>query len=681
MSAGGAVVGALRVVLGADTADFDRGLKGSQDKLAAFADVAKASMALVAAGVAAAGLSIGASIKSAIDNADKINKLSQSTGTTTEEFTRLSYAAQLADVSQESLGKSLGKLSKAMVSAGTDAAGSAAQAFAAMGISVKNTDGSLKSSSEVLGEVAGKFEGYRDGAAKTDLAIKLFGKSGAELIPLLNQGKQGLADAGDEAEKFGLVLDKKTTAAAEAFNDNLKKMDLIKQGLVTTIAAKLLPSLEQLSETMLEAKANSALMSSVADGLANALKATVAVALSGAVAFQSFGAELAAVWQLVKAFPKGPFSEEWTQALENFNKAEAETSIRMEALSTTVSNLWKDAPAFSWDSQLAGIRAMNKEVMAIAGEWGKVEAPAAAAAAAQRNALQAFLDSQAKRTAGQAAEAATIGKSVGEQAKLRIEYEAQAIALTKNIALTPALTAQIAAAGDAAAMAAMKVAGANATVMAQNPAQQFQSQMTQLQQLYDAGVISLETFGARQQQIAEQAGATWQQASASIAGSFAQISGAFGKESSAMATAAKVFGVIQGTISMFTGAAKALELPFPANIAAVAAVLAKGASLVASIKSQSIPTGYATGGFVSGPGTGTSDSIPAMLSDGEFVMNAAATSQHRAELEAMNSGSGRSATIVNLSMPIATTREALRDLIEGLNGMFTDGYQLKVQPV
>jgi len=674
--AGDAVVGALRVVLGADTADLDKGLKSSQNKLAAFGDVAKASMAVVAAAVGAAAVAVGMSIKTAIDNADKVNKLSQSTGTTTEEFTKLSYAATLADVSQESLAKSLGKLSKAMVSAGTDAAGTAGQAFTAMGISVKNTDGTLKSSSEVLGEVAGKFEGYRDGAAKTDLAIKLFGKSGAELIPLLNQGKQGLQDAGDEAEKYGLVLDKKTTVAAEAFNDNLKRMDMIKQGLVTTIAAKLLPAFEQLSETMLEAKSNSTLMAGVADGLASVMKGLVTVVLAGATTVQRLGAELGAFWELVKSFVSGP--DAFAKAFEKFNAVEKETDAALAALSVTISNLWKDTPEFNWESQLMGIRAMNKEVMAIAGEWVKVEAPAAAAAAAQKNALQTFLDSQAKRTAGQAAEAATIGKSVGEQAKLRLEYEARAIALAKNIPLDAAALLQIQQSGDAAAAAAMKVAGANATIQAMNPAQQFAANMTSLQQLYGAGVISLETFGARQQQIAEQAGATWGQASASIAGSFATISGAFSKESSAMATAAKVFGVIQGTISMFTGAAKALELPFPANIAAVAAVLAKGASLVASIKSQSIPTGYMTGGSFTVGGSGGPDSTPVsfMASPGEQVDVWRPDQGGGSDPRGGRSGGN----VVNLSMPIATTRDALRDLIEGLNGMFSDGYVLKVQP-
>src|SRR4051812_40496874 len=72
---------------------------------------------------------------------------------------------------------------------------------------------------------------------------------------------------------------------------------------------------------------------------------------------------------------------------------------------------------------------------------------------------------------------------------------------------------------------------------------------------------------------------------------------------------------------MYTGAAQALTLTFPANIAAVAAVLAKGAMLIASIKSQSIPTGYMTGGSFKVGGSGGPDSVPVqfMASPGEQV--------------------------------------------------------------
>lgn len=617
--AGDAVVGALRVVLGADTAQLDKGLKSSQNNLAAFADIAKASMVVVAAAVGSAAVALGASIKTAIDQADQINKLSQSTGTTVEEFSKLNYAAQLSDVSTESLGKSLGKLSKAMVSAASDGAGPAGQAFAALGINVKNTDGTLKSSSDVISEVAGKFEGYQDGAAKTALAIALFGKAGAEMIPLLNQGKQGLADAGDEAEKFGLVLDKKTTIAAEAFNDNLKKMDLIKQGLVTTITAKLLPSFEQFSEQLLEAKQNSALMSQAADGIVIVIKGIVSAGIQAITVFQRLGAEVGAFAQAYKDAGGGlaGFSAGWTAMNEEGKKSEA----IMADLNVSLSNLWKDAPTFSWTSQLSDVRAMNKEVQAIAGEWGKVAAPIIAADSAAKNALATFLASQAKRTAAQNAEAETTGMAAGALERLRVIKQADEVLDQNKIARSPAVIASITAAADAASAAALKIQAAQISQQVMSPAAKYAQDLAQLQTVFDSTNMSQETFAARQQQIAEAAGATWGQASASIAGSFSTISGAFGKESSAMATAAKVFGVIQGTISMFTGAAKALELPFPANIAAVAAVLAKGASLVASIKSQSIPTGYMTGGSFTVGGSGGPDSVPVsfMASPGEQV--------------------------------------------------------------
>ncbi|QUS40572.1 hypothetical protein RPMA_18310 [Tardiphaga alba] len=677
--AGAAVIGALRVVLGADTASFDKGLKDSQSSLATFGSLVQTGLAAVAAAALAAGAALGVMVKHAIDNADNLNKMSQSTGVGVEALSKLSYAAELADVSQESLGKSLGKLSKAMVSAATDGASAAGEAFSKMGVSVKNTDGTLRSSGEVLTDVADKFSGYRDGADKTALAISLFGKAGASMIPLLNLGKEGLEQAGEEAEKYGLVLDKKTTAAAEAFNDNLKRMDKIKQGLVATLTAQLLPSFEHFSEVMLDVKSNSTLMNGAVDAVVNTFKTLVTVSMAAITAVKSVGAEFGAVYQAVKALASGDW-QGFKAGMEAFAAAERQTDEAGKELAKTIANLWsapKEA-APDWTTQLIDIKSMQKEVSLLGAEWGKTAAPIVSSEGAVKNALVSFLDAQAKRTAAQTAEAQTIGKSVGEQAKLRIEYEAQAIALSKNIALGPAQLAMIQQAGDAAAMAAMKVAGANATLQAMNPTEQFNLQMTQLTQLYDAGVISMETYAERQKQIAEQAGATWAQAGESMAGSFASIANAFGKESSAMATAAKVFGVIQGTISMFTGAAKALELPFPANIAAVAAVMAKGASLVASIKGTTVPTGFKDGLSMTVPGgVGGGDSrlFQAMVEPGEKID----ITPNRGGNPSRDTASV--GNTYNVGVPLIASRDWVRAMFEALNEGMADGHRLNVVPV
>ncbi|WP_262048661.1 hypothetical protein [Bradyrhizobium sp. Bra78] len=672
------VIGALKVVLGGDTTGLDKSLVESQAALSAFSSKVALGFAAVSAAALAAATSMASQVKAAIDSADHLNKLSQSSGVTTEELSRLTYAADLADVSGEALGKSMGKLSKALVAAGTDAASQAGRAFAAMGIDVKNQDGTLRSSAEVLKDLADRFAGYRDGAEKTALAIALFGKAGAAMIPLLNGGRDGLEEAASEADKFGLVLDKKTTMAAEAFNDNLRRMDLIKQGLVTTIAAKLLPNLEMLSEELLALKSDSEFTSTAADAITAAMKFLTGEVLSSVAAFKGLKAELTALWGVLNA-PDWPSLK---SAWENYIKVADQTRASLDAVGSVQDRIFSKKPednSTTWTMEGIAVRNLSREVMSYGEVWKSAAPIVGEAATATKNALDKFLDSQAKAVASQNAQADSIGKSIGMQAQLKVAYEADAIAKANNIVITDAFTARVTAAGDAAALAAMKVAGANATVQAMNPAQQFDVQMTQLQQLYDAGVISLETYGARQQQIAEAAQATWGQASASIAGSFATISSSFSKESSAMATAAKVFGVIQGTISMFTGAAKALELPFPANIAAVAAVLAKGASLVASIKSQTVPTGMMTGGSMMVRGGGGPDSVPVnmMASPGERI-DIWRPEQGGGADPRGGGGGGGGGKVINVAVPIVTTREAVRDLFGLINDALGDGHRLNL---
>lgn len=120
---------------------------------------------------------------------------------------------------------------------------------------------------------------------------------------------------------------------------------------------------------------------------------------------------------------------------------------------------------------------------------------------------------------------------------------------------------------------------------------------------------------------------------------------AFGEDNKAFAKASKVLAL--GEIAINTGKALAAGIasaaaagPFPANLAAIATtittVLTNIASAISTVKSAK----FATGGLVSGPGTGTSDSIPAMLSNGESVMNARSTAMFSPLLSAMNQAGG-----------------------------------------
>lgn len=164
-------------------------------------------------------------INAARDFADSLNDMSERTGIAVERLSELAYAGQLSDVSIESMQTGLKGLSKKMAEA---AGGSekAREAFSLMGI-----DPSGKSTDEVLLEIAEAFSGYEDGANKSALAMQIFGKAGVDMIPFLNNGKEGIADLSKEARQLGGVVSTDTAKAAADFNDNLDKMATALRGV------------------------------------------------------------------------------------------------------------------------------------------------------------------------------------------------------------------------------------------------------------------------------------------------------------------------------------------------------------------------------------------------------------------------------------------------------------------
>ena len=130
--------------------------------------------------------------------------------------------------------------------------------------------------------------------------------------------------------------------------------------------------------------------------------------------------------------------------------------------------------------------------------------------------------------------------------------------------------------------------------------------------------------------------------------------GEFSEESKAAAVASKALALgeiaIKTGVALAGGIAQAQSVPFPANIAAiattVATIIANIATAVKTVKSAK----FATGGYVSGEGTGTSDSIPAMLSNGESVNNARSTSMFAPIYSSLNQMGG--------GVPIVATQTA-----------------------
>lgn len=258
----GSIIGALRVHLGIDTAAFDRGLKGAGKSAQGFGismkTVAK-GVAVAAAAVTAAIAGIAVAVRGTINEADKMGKMAQSIGVPVAELSRLKHAADLSGVSIDQLAVGMRTLSRNMNDVAQGGGKQAGQAFSRLGVSIKDAEGKLKSSSQTLEDIAERFRTMPDGATKTALAMQLFGKSGAAMIPMLNQGAAGIRRMKEEADALGIVIDEKTAKAAERFNDNLTVLGKVKAGVIMRITAGMLPAFEKLTERMLNsAKASDA---------------------------------------------------------------------------------------------------------------------------------------------------------------------------------------------------------------------------------------------------------------------------------------------------------------------------------------------------------------------------------------------------------------------------------------
>jgi hypothetical protein len=238
-------VGVLTIEMAANIArlqkDMDsakRSVDGAMSQIKKSAEMATKALGAIGVGLSITG--IANMVKNAINLGDAMSDLSQRTGVAVKDIAGLQMAFKYGGASAGAFESAMSRLSMGIVNGN--------KALEAMGIQAQNADGSMKSTRQVLGEVADRFASYEDGARKTALAIEIFGKSGAELLPVLNGGADGLAKFDAMAQKLGLTLDTETADAMGEFNDTI---DLIKDsftGMFTQIAVQILPSLQAMAE-------------------------------------------------------------------------------------------------------------------------------------------------------------------------------------------------------------------------------------------------------------------------------------------------------------------------------------------------------------------------------------------------------------------------------------------------
>ena len=175
--------------------------------------------------------------KSAIDAADDMNDMAQRTGVSVEQLSRFKQAADASGTSIGAVGGALTKLNRNLAS-GNDAT---ANALKSLGISATDATGKLRSADQIMLDVANKFQSIQDPAQKAALATKLFGKSGADLIPLLNGG-------GDAIKNLSATMSTDFAQGADQLNDKVVAIQTKMTELGVKIGTSLMPALNIIAD-------------------------------------------------------------------------------------------------------------------------------------------------------------------------------------------------------------------------------------------------------------------------------------------------------------------------------------------------------------------------------------------------------------------------------------------------
>ena len=203
-------------------------------------------LSMAAAAVAA---SIGAVTVKSASWADDINTMSKVYGIGTRELQQYSAAAELVDVDVETIAKSHSKLTKQMNSA-AKGTGASAEAFEKLGVSVTNSDGSLRDADAVWQDTIKALGSMENETERDAVAMQLMGKSAQELNPLIEDGGEAYKNLADTLAKYDLdYIDQETLDQANAFNDSLDTIKAVGmvafQQLGTQLAAYLAPAMEK----------------------------------------------------------------------------------------------------------------------------------------------------------------------------------------------------------------------------------------------------------------------------------------------------------------------------------------------------------------------------------------------------------------------------------------------------
>ncbi|MFZ4623282.1 MAG: hypothetical protein ACOYNF_03495, partial [Rhodoferax sp.] len=195
-----------------------------------------AAKALGALGVAFSAQQIVEHIKGIIDTADAMNDMSQRVGIAIQDLAKYELATKQSGTTMEALAKGIKGISTNLTEHG--------DALKKAGLSATTADGAMR-------QLADLFKAMPDGLEKTALAVKMFGKSGMDLIPMLNMGSEGLKEAADKSAKYAATM-VALAPQADKFNDNMAELGMLTKLASMNLAVDMVDALIAVSRAMID---------------------------------------------------------------------------------------------------------------------------------------------------------------------------------------------------------------------------------------------------------------------------------------------------------------------------------------------------------------------------------------------------------------------------------------------
>lgn len=331
-----AALGSLVIQMAVDTAKFQgdlgRAATVAEARMRGIRNTAEQAIGRITAVGVAAAAAIGVALKAAVDRADDMRDLAAGAGVSTEQLSRLGFAAKQSGVDLDIVAKALAKLSN---------------------------DGIPNANAELY-RLADVFAKMPDGPEKTALAVEKFGERiGPGLIPLLNEGSQGLQDMADQADALGVTIRTNTAEAADQFNDKIGELKGAVQGIANQMAADLLPTMNDIADAMVSSATSADNLRKSSSALGAVIKGLVDVGYTFYVMLDGLAGAVVATADAAAAAAKGNIAEAKRVLLEE-NARQIESERRLTEFTTKM-----------WDERVSAAEAADRRLKAIARQSGQ----------------------------------------------------------------------------------------------------------------------------------------------------------------------------------------------------------------------------------------------------------------------------------------------------------------------